>query len=323
MCTAITFQSNFNYFGRNLDFEHNFGEQIVIAPRNFDFHFHTKNAFTHHYAMIGMAVVDRNYPLYFDATNEHGLSMAGLYFPDNAVYFPKDLSKDNIAPFEFIPWILSQCQTVSETEILLNRLNLIDLPYSDAYPLTPLHWIIADRTGSIVVEQTKQGLNIYQNPIGVLTNNPPFPYQLWNLSNYLNLTSDEPISRFSDSYILEAYSRGMGAMGMPGDLSSSSRFVKASFTKLNSVCGHSETESISQFFHILNSVAQQQGCVKIGDKYEKTIYSSCCNVDKGIYYYTTYLNSQITGVCMYHTDLNTNALSIYPLVTEQQIRMVN
>lgn len=112
-------------------------------------------------------------------------------------------------------------------------------------------------------------------------------------------------------------------MGLPGDLSSSSRFVRAAFTKLNSVKKETEEGSLGQFFHILGSVAQQEGCVKVGEHYEKTVYSSCCNVDEGIYYYTTYGNSQITGVSMHNTDLNSQKLTAYPLINAQQIRMEN
>jgi choloylglycine hydrolase len=100
--------------------------------------------------------------------------------------------------------------------------------------------------------------------------------------------------------------------------------VKAAFTKLNSLSGTSESESISQFFHILGSVAQQRGLVRVReDKYEFTLYSSCCNTDKGIYYYTTYENSQITAVDMHRCDLDGSKPISYPLITGQQIRMQN
>ncbi len=116
----------------------------------------------------------------------------------------------------------------------------------------------------------------------------------------------------------------MGAMGLPGDLSSASRFVKAAFTKLNSRCGSSEAESVSQFFHILKSVEQQRGCVHMGEgKYEITIYSSCCNADKGIYYYNTYDNSQITAVDMRRENLEGSELIAYPVLKEQNILMQN
>ena len=270
-----------------------------------------------------MAAVDNDYPLYFDGTNEDGLSMAGLYFPGNAVYLEPREGMYNIAPYEFITWVLCQCKTVSDAKKLLYKTNLADIPYSKAYPQSPLHWFIADRDSAITVEPMADGLAVYDNPVGVLTNNPPFPYHLQNLTNYLNVTSDEPVSRFAPNYQLTPYSRGMGGMGLPGDLSSASRFVRGAFTKLNSFSDDTEESDIAQFFHILGSVAQQRGCVKVGNSYEKTIYSSCCNIDTGIYYYTTYENSQITGVAMHNVNLETDNLSVFPLVTEQQIRMEN
>lgn len=324
MCTAATYQTKDHYFGRTLDYEFSYQETVTITPRNYPFHFRKVPDLEQHYALIGMAMVVEDYPLYYDATNEKGLSMAGLNFPDNTDYKDYAEEKDNVAPFEFIPWILGQCATIGEAKALLARTNLIKINFSDDFPLSPLHWMISDRECSITVECVKEGLKIYDNPVGILTNNPPFDFQLLHLSNYMNLTSKVAVNRFSDDLALKAYSRGMGAMGLPGDLSSASRFVKAAFTKMNSFSGESESESISQFFHILGSVAQQRGCVQVyDDKYEITIYTSCCNVDKGIYYYTTYENSQISGVDMYKEDLDGDKPVSYPLITGQQIRMQN
>ena len=191
-------------------------------------------------------------------------------------------------------------------------------------PASPLHWIISDKESSITVESVKDGLKIYDNPVGVLTNNPTFDMQMFNLNNYMSLSIEQPVNNFSKKLNLETYSRGMGALGLPGDLSSVSRFVKATFTKMNSISGNSESESISQFFHILGSVYQQRGCVHMGeDKYEITIYSSCCNMDKGIYYYKTYENSQITGIDMYKENLEGSKLISYNLIKGQQILMQN
>lgn len=323
MCTAITFCKSDHYFGRNLDFEHGFGESVVITPRNYPFTFRKSTPADNHYAIIGMALADKGYPLYFDGTNEKGLSMAGLYFPGNAVYLSEKPGMDNITPFEFIPWILGSCENISQVRNKLYNLNLVDIPYSEQFPLSPLHWIIADRDTSLVVEPMADGIKIFENPVGVLANNPPFDFHLHNLTGYLNLTRDEPTSRFAPDYELAPYSRGMGAIGLPGDLSSPSRFVRATFVKLNSVCEDTDFSPISQFFHILGSVAQQEGCAKVGNAFVKTIYTSCCNTDKGIYYYTTYENSQITGISMHNTDIDSAELFIYPLITEQQIRIEN
>jgi choloylglycine hydrolase len=324
MCTAVTYSTKDHYFGRNLDFDFSYQESVTVTPRNFPFSFRHMPEISSHYAMIGMAFVVADYPLYYDAINEKGLSMAGLLFPDNAVYHPFAQGKDNICPFEFIPWLLSQCATVTEARALLERINLVNEPFSDQLPLSPLHWLIADQRESITVECMQDGLHIHHNPVGVLTNSPSFDYQLFNLQNYMGLSPDVPENRFSDQLDLKTYSRGMGGLGLPGDLSSVSRFVKAAFTKMNALSGDSESESVSQFYHILDSVDQQRGCCHMGGgKYEITIYGSCCNMDKGIYYYKTYENSQITGVDMHHEDLDSQKLVSYPMVTGQHFRMEN
>lgn len=324
MCTAVTYHTQSHYFGRNLDLETAFGEGVTITPRLFPFSFRALRPLPSHYALIGMATVIDGYPLYYDATNEQGLSMAALNFPKNALYYPPADGKDNVAPFELIPWLLGQCASVEEALPLLRHMQLTDTPFSDTVPTSPLHWLLADRNGSVTVEQTKDGLQLFDNPLGILTNNPPFPLQMHHLNDYMNLSREEGRNRFAPGLPLEAYSRGMGAMGLPGDLSSASRFVRAAFTKLDSVSSNTESDSISQFFHILDSVAQTRGCVHLGEaQYEITRYSSCCNVERGIYYYTTYENRQICAVSMHQENLDSEALFFYPLPASQKIYLQN
>ena len=323
MCTAANYTTKDHYFGRNLDLEYSYNESVCITPRNYVFELRKVPALESHYAIIGMATIADGYPLYYDATNERGLSMAGLNFPENCDYKPEASGKTNIASFEFIPWILGRCATVDEARQALADLNLANIAFSEKFPPSPLHWIISDRDASITVESVKEGLKVYDNPIGVLTNNPTFDIQFFRLNDFMSLSIEPPKNHAFPDVKLDTYSRGMGAMGLPGDLSSASRFVKAAFTKVNSVSGDSESESISQFFHILGSVAQQRGCVKVGDKFEITIYSSCCNTDKGVYYYTTYENSQVTGIDMHHADLDDRKLVSFPLLKGQNINMQN
>ena len=323
MCTAASYKTKDHYFGRNLDYEFSYGEQVTVTPRNYPFRFRRMGPMPSHYAMIGMAAVQDDCPLYFDATNEKGLSMAGLNFPGNADYKPLDPDRDNVGSFEFIPWILSQCATVAQAREKLARLNLWNEGFSPDLPPSPLHWMISDRDESIVVESVKDGLKVYDDPVGVMTNNPTFDYHLTNLANYMAVSRADPVNNMAPDLPLAPYSRGMGGLGIPGDLSSASRFVKAAFTRLNSRTGDSESESVSQFFHILGSVAQQKGCCQVAHGFEYTIYSSCCNTDRGIYYYTTYENSQITAVDMFREDLDGSGLVCYPLIQGQQIRMQN
>lgn len=323
MCTAISLLAKDHYFGRNLDLEYSYQESVTVTPRNYPFTFQSGTKLSSHLAMIGIATVAEDYPLYYDATNEAGLSMAGLNFPGNAHYHQPAANKISIAPFELIAWVLSQCHTTAEAKDLLKKTNVLNHSFSPEYPVTDLHWIVSDGKESITVEPRKSGMAITDNPVGVLTNNPPFEYHLQNLCNYMQLSTLEPENRLSQELVLQPYSRGMGALGLPGDLSSASRFIRACFTKLNSVMPSTEAGAVNQFFHILGSVEQQEGCVRIGEGFEKTVYSSCCNTTKGIYYYTTYENSQITGINLYHENLNSNQLVSYPLVRSTQIVMEN
>ena len=324
MCTAATYKTRDFYFGRTLDYEFSYGDEITITPRNYQFNFRNTESMNTHYAIIGMAYVAGNYPLYYDAINEKGLGIAGLNFVGNAAYNKPVENKTNIAQFELIPWILGQCSTVKDAKALLDNINIIDTPFNAELPLAQLHWIISDKDEAITVESMADRLHIYDNPVGILTNNPPFNIQMFSLNNYMNLSPKNPENKFSDKLPLHPYSRGMGAIGLPGDLSSASRFAKAAFTKMNSVSGDSEEESVSQFFHILGSVDQQRGCCEVHDgKYEITIYTSCCNLDKGIYYYTTYNNHQISAVDMHRENLDSDKLVRYPIILNQNINFQN
>lgn len=324
MCTAATYKTKDFYFGRTLDYDFSYGEEVVVMPRNFPLSFRNMETIKKHYAMIGTAHMAGEQPLFYDAVNEKGLGMAGLNFVGNAVYKEAAAGLENVATFEFIPWILGQCASVAEARMRLTKVNLTKEAFSKELPAAQLHWIIAGREECIIVESVEEGLRIYDNPAGVLTNNPPFDKQLFNLNNYMHLSPKDPQNLFSSALSLRNYSRGMGAIGLPGDLSSQSRFVRVAFTKMNALSGDSESESVSQFFHILGSVEQQRGCCLVGDgQYEITIYTSCCNADKGVYYYTTYENRQITAVDMHKEALDCSCLARYPMIREEQVRMQN
>ena len=323
MCTAVSYQADHHYFGRTLDLECSFGEQVTVTPRKYPFLFVDGQHLAQHYAIIGMARVQKNYPLYYDAANEKGLSMAALNFQDHAFYMPKSQGVMNIAPFELIAWVLGQCKNVGEAKILLRKTNIADFSFDKTLPNTPLHWMIADACCSIVVEPCKDGLRIYDDPAGILTNSPPFEQQVNRLSRYTHLTNRPPNPLFCGKIQTKQESRGMGAFGLPGDFSSSSRFVKAAFVTQNSVVAN-ERSGVGQFFHILGSVSQPMGSVQLQNgEYVRTVYSSCINTDLGIYYYTTYENQQITAVDLHREDLGAQELIVYDLITEQQINEQN
>lgn len=324
MCTAITYQTKDFYFGRTLDHELSYAEEVTLTPRKFPLIFRHEETISHHYGMIGMAHVVEDYPLYYDGMNEKGLAMAGLNFVGYGAYEKPKEGRKNVAQFELVPWVLSQCTSVREARQLLQETVVTDTPFSECLPPAQLHWMVADSKEAITLEPAAEGLRIYDNPVGVLANNPTFPEQLFRLNDYMQISPNPPVNLFSEKLELRPYSRGMGALGLPGDLSSQSRFVRALFGKLNSVAGASEQESVTQFFHILGMVEQVRGCCRLENgRYEYTVYSSCCNTDKGIYYYTTYENRRITAVNMHREKLDDAFLIRYPLIQTQMIRQEN
>ena len=313
MCTAISYHNGDTYFGRNLDLERGYGEQVVITPRRYEFPMRCSDAFVSYHAMVGMALVMNDFPLYFEATNECGLSAAGLNFPGNAYYHEYVAGMDNVASFELIPWVLGQCESVDDAKKIMRNLNVLNVDFSKELKQSPLHWMFSDKEKSIVVESLKDGLRIYDNPFQVLTNNPTFDYHLMNMSNYMGLSVGTAPMNFSSGLPMSNYSFGMGALGLPGDYSSASRFVRVCFVKENSVSSEDEMSAVNQFFHILDSVAMPRGCVWTENGYEYTRYNSCCNVNRGIYYYKTYENSTIASVNMNCVDWNQKKLKIFEI----------
>ena len=325
MCTSIAFAADGFFFGRNLDLECQFGERVVITPRKYPFLFRDGERLTEHYAMIGMAAVEDGYPLYAEAGNEKGLCMAGLNFPGNAFYpEEKAAGKANISPFELIPWILGQCASVAEARRLLERTHIRRIHFSERMQLSPLHWHIADRRESIVLEAVRDGMHVHDNPAGVMTNNPPLDFHLTNLRQYLNLTTDFPENRFTGRMELEPFGVGMGAVGLPGDFSPASRFVKAAFLRMNAPEGMGHEACLAHFFHMLDAVAMPDGIVRTKrGLFERTSYSCCFDADEGVFYYKTYENNRLTAVDMRRMHLDGKELVEYEVVRTQQTAWAN
>ena len=140
MCTAIALRGTKSfYFGRNMDIYYplNFETARIDGKSGFVFS-GGKNLISCH-SVTGTAVMSDGYPLYADGMNENGLCMAGLEFPDLS-HYSDTLSdkKENVSPYEFIPWILTQCATVNEAELLLEYTLIINRPFSDSLPCVTL-----------------------------------------------------------------------------------------------------------------------------------------------------------------------------------------
>ena len=321
MCTAVSLiQRGGLYFGRTLDLDRSFGEQVAVTPRNHPLTFRLAGERKRHHALVGMALMAEGCPLYYEAANEAGLVMAGLNFPGNAAYLPPAEGKDNIAPFELIPWVLGQCDTADQAWQLLEGCNVTDLAFRPDLPPAPLHWLVADGTGCLAAEPMAEGLRLYDNPVGVLTNNPPFPFQMHHLALHLNLTREEPVNRFAPGLELTPDCLGMGAVGLPGDLSSPSRFVRAAFARGNALPGETEAERVGQCFHLMDTVAQTSGLARAGeDGFERTVYTCCYSAPARTYCYTTYGNRRITAVALEDCDLEGDVPVCFPLRGREDI----
>ncbi len=325
MCTTFTLKTEDCYFGRNMDLEYSFGEQVVIVPRNMSLNFKLESPKASHYAIIGMAAVVEGYPLFAEGLNEKGLYVAGLNFPGYAVYSSEATqNKLNLAPYEIISYILASCKSAIEAKQQLENANIVAIKYSEQLELPTLHWYIADKKSAFVLESTMAGIKIYDNPVEVLTNSPTFDFQITNLANYMGCSKNVPQNNLTKEIPLSPLGQGAGAIGIPGDSSPVSRFVQTFFTKTNSYCEKDEYSSISQVFHILEKVAMVKGTVVTPqDKNDITTYSCCINADKGIYYYKTYDNSMISAVNLFSEQLEDDKLFRYPLETNQKIFFVN
>ncbi len=321
MCTAMKLTAAGEYFGRTLDLEYSYDERVTVIPRSFLFEFRNIKPLDNHFAIIGMSTVVSEYPLLYDATNEHGLSMSGLNFPNNACYFDKKPEKQNVAAFEFIPYILGSCKTLKEAMQALLNINITNDAFSAELKPAPLHWIIADAKGAVTVEQTSAGLRVYENKVGVLTNNPPFYYHITNLNNYMGLSAYPAQNRMCEGGELASYCSGMGAIGLPGDNSSASRFVRTVFLKENAL--PMEEDSVGMFFRIMSGVEQTKGTVRLENgKDVISVYTSCCDCEKGIYYYKTY-EGGFGAVDMHKENLDGDTLSLFELIKKPNISYQN
>lgn len=322
MCTSLSWRNGGHYFGRNLDLECDFGQQVVVTPRRFPLRWRMGDGLAEHRAIIGMAAVRSDTPLYADAANEAGLCMAGLNFPGHAHYAePADDGRAHVAPWELPLWLLSQCDTVDEALALLDRTQIVRMPFDEHTPLTPLHWHLADAVRSVVLECMADGLHVHEDPFGVLTNSPPFDFHRQNLCQYMQLSSRWPENRFAPHLPLKPAGCGLGGFGLPGDASPASRFVRGAFLLANSICAADAPACVAHFFHLLDAVAMTKGSVQTeGGRWEYTRYSCCIDASRGVYYFRTYEDPRMAAVALQPEG---DALRCYPVEHAPDVRWIN
>ena len=215
------------------------------------------------FAILGMAHIHNGTPLFYDAFNESGLYVAALRFPD-AVYHPQAPQKHNVSSAELIPWVLCQCQDLTQATELLSATNLLPTPVHPSLPVTPLHWLVADRSGCLTVESVADGLRVYPNPYGVLTNAPSFPEQLYRIQQAPTI----PLSDIRAQY------------------SSTGRFLRAVHAKETAAPAQNGTDATLRFLHLLDTVSIPLGMTTgEGGAPMGTLYASCADAQNGRYHF--------------------------------------
>ena len=303
MCTALHIQtSESGYFGRNMDIPFFFHQQPLEIPKGFRYWDRAgRQQKEVKRCILGMGSVIDGYPAMAEAMNEDGLACAGLNFAGFARYEQEpEEGRENVAPYDLILWALSNYGSLTELRPALEKLRLVAVPINESTPLPTLHWMFADRSGkSLVVEATQSGLQVYENPVGVMSNNPEFPWHRNNLREYLHLRAQDPSpARWSD-LTLEPLGVGTGSLGLPGDFGSASRFVRTAFLRASLPEDLQDEQALAQFFHVLDAAAMVRGGVITSEGlYDYTVYSSCMDLRRCIYYYKTFENNRICGISM-------------------------
>lgn len=306
MCTGVRFSDKDGnmFMGRNLDWSFDYGEQVEITPADFQY----KSEFLgeikpQHGGIIGMAIrtnsrAGQDIPLYFDCYNEAGLGVAGLNFPGYAKYEEKPVDgKTNVAAYEFPFWVAMNFDSVDEAEKALRDVAIVAQPVSDQYPVSMLHYLIGDAKRSIVVEYTENGMEIYDNPVDILTNQPGYKWHQENLRNYMNLFPTYPNFVMWEEQRIEPFGSGSLMRGLPGDYSAPSRFVRSAYLNTHYPVQEGEEANVSRLFHTLLGTMMIDGAAEMSDKKcEKTLYTGGYSAATKTYYYNTYDDMSIKAV---------------------------
>ena len=312
MCTGVRFTDDKGnmFFGRNLDWSEGYGQKVVVTPKGYKYHSAFLGDLQPKYAVIGMGIIQDDVPLYFDCGNDAGLAIAGLNFPGYAQYEKDSVAgRTNIAAYEFPLWVAMNFSSVDEVMQALANVAIVAKPINDQYPVSMLHWMIGDGQKSIVVEYTAAGLQVFQNDVDVLTNQPGYKWHKENLRNYMNLSSPQPEKVEWGNAELTAFGSGSLMRGLPGDYYSPSRFVRVAYFNTHYPEKTSEEENVSRLFHTLAGVAMIDGAAAMADgNFEKTIYTGGYSAATQTYYWNTYEDPAIQKAALSDYDLNSDKL---------------
>lgn len=317
-CSALSWDTRdgMHLWGRNYDFDRLAeGSQVTFLPRNSRYAalvaapeapLDLEAQSTARYASLGMGLLLRPTPVLYEGLNERGLMGGQLYYRTFA-HYPEQgrAGTQAVQPPLLVYHLLSQCATVEEVvHVLEEKVTLVSVPMLGTVP--PLHWAFRDRTGeTIIIEPDGDGLHIYRNTLGVMTNSPGYPWHRQNLLNYAGIRDLDYAGLDVAGIHLEQCFSGSGAQGLPGDWSSPSRFVRLAFLKHFAVPGEHEAQGVSRMLHLLQSAAFPLGMVRVShqspvtdldkqvEPYDYTVYTTISCAQSLRFYWTTYENQRV------------------------------
>lgn len=330
-CTGITLktQKGTTVVARTIEWGGSYlNSQYVIVPRGYkqnSFIIGGKEgmSFTSRYGYVGLAVEQKEFIA--EGLNEKGLSAGLFYFPHYGKYANPDTIRPdkNIADLYLVSWILGSCATVEEVKQAVQDVCVTAI---DPRAST-VHWRFVDLSGRQLVLEVIDGVaRFYENELGVLTNSPDFDWQLKNLNNYVNLYSGTADSQSLGSITLNSFGAGSGFLGLPGDVTPPSRFVRAAFYQSATPQQATEEQTVRQCFQILNNfdipigIEHKHGQPMV-DIPSATQWTSATDMTNRVIYFRTMYNSAIRSIDLKSIDFNRIKYRAVPLdvVREQPI----
>jgi choloylglycine hydrolase len=324
-CTGVCLQAQDGsiVYARTLEFGADLQSQVLFLPRGYQTIGTTASGspgltWKARYAAVGMNAYDHD--IFADGVNEQGLAAGIFYFPGYAGYqkvTPQDESQ-SIAPWELVTWMLTNFATVEEIKAALPSIKVAAVPYGNKNDVPPLHYTARDASGgSLVIEYVDGELHTYDNPIGVITNSPTFDWHQTNLRNYVNLSTVNASPVSIDGVTLAPFGQGSGLVGLPGDFTPPSRFVRAVALSQDALPGEDAEDTVKVAFHVLDSFDIPRGAVRppagSNEPLEYTQWTSASDLKNRKYYFHTYDDRRVRSVSLEEFNLDATEPTTFPL----------
>ena len=336
-CTGISLSATDGtvVYARTLEFATNLESDAIVVPRGYERAGATPDGkdglkWTVKYAAVGANGMGQ--PYLFDGLNEKGLSGGLFYFPGTAVYPPYDAAQANrtLAAWQLNSWILENFATVEEVKANLDKIVVPSEVFKPMGIVLPVHFVVHDASGKcIVIEPTGGRLKVYDNPLGTITNAPEFDWHITNLRNYVNLAATDGGPARLGPVTLQPLGQGSGMLGLPGDFTPPSRFVRAAFFSKSEYRTATGRETVLQAFHILNNFDIPLGSVRDSDKdahgnppADYTQWTAASDLVAKCYYFKTYENNRIRMIPLMKMELDAEEIRTISMKGREEVEVL-